>query len=68
MGSNPTLSAGHLTQVRFRVPTGGITGSNPTLSADYKIPPRKRKLHLLPDLIVLVVNLSKLSGPRAKWE
>ena len=37
-------------------------GSNPTLSAGYKIPPRQRKLHLLPDLIVLVVGLSKCKG------
>ena len=37
-------------------------GSNPTLSAGYKIPPRQRKLHLLPDLIILVVRLSKCKG------
>jgi hypothetical protein len=34
-------------------------GSNPTLSAGYKIPPRQLRLHLLPDLIILVVGLSK---------
>ena len=37
-------------------------GSNPTLSAGYKIPPRQLRLHLLPDLIVLVVGLSKCNG------
>ena len=37
-------------------------GSNPTLSAGYKIPPRQLRLHLLPDLIVLVVGLSKCKG------
>jgi hypothetical protein len=36
------------------VPT---VGSNPTLSAGYKTP-RQRKLHLLPDLIILVVGQS----------
>jgi hypothetical protein len=40
------------------VPT---VGSNPTLSAGYKTP-RQRKLHLLPDLIILVVGLSKCKG------
>ncbi len=34
-------------------------GSNPTLSAGYKIPRGSFRLHLLPDLIVLVVRLSK---------
>jgi len=38
----------------------------PTLSAGYKIPPRQRKLHLLPDLIVLVVGLSKCKGSAAE--
>ena len=37
-------------------------GSNPTLSAGYKIPPRQLRLHLLPDLIILVVGLSKCKG------
>jgi hypothetical protein len=37
-------------------------GSNPTLSAGYKIPPRQLRLHLLPDLIILVVQLSKCKG------
>jgi hypothetical protein len=37
-------------------------GSNPTLSAGYKIPPRQLRLHLLPDLIILVVELSKCKG------
>jgi hypothetical protein len=41
------------------VPT---VGSNPTLSAGYKIPPRQLRLHLLPDLIILVVQLSKCKG------
>ena len=34
----------------------------PTLSAGYKIPPLQHKVQLLPDLIVLVVNLSKCKG------
>jgi hypothetical protein len=34
----------------------------PTLSAGYKIPPRQLRLHLLPDLIDLVVGLSKCKG------
>ena len=33
-----------------------------TLSAGYKIPPRQHKLHLLPDLIILVVGLSRCKG------
>ena len=37
-------------------------GRGPTLSAGYKIPPRQHRLHLLPDLIVLVVGLSKCKG------
>jgi hypothetical protein len=36
---------------------GGIT-----LSAGYKIPPRRLRLHLSPDLIILVVELSKYKG------
>ena len=41
-------------------------GSNPTLSAAYKIPPRQRMLHLLQDLIILVVGLSRCKGSVAE--
>jgi hypothetical protein len=37
-------------------------GSNPTLSAGYKIPHWQLRLHLLPDLIILVVEMSMYKG------
>jgi len=42
-------------------------GREPTLSAGYKFPPGQRKLHLLPDLIILVEGLSKCKGC-CSWE
>jgi hypothetical protein len=45
--------------VKFSPPT---VEWEPTLSAGYKIPPMQLRLHLLPDLIILVVGLSRCKG------
>jgi hypothetical protein len=45
-----------------RIDKGLHRGFESPLSAGYKIPPRQRKLHLLPDLIILVVGLSRCKG------
>jgi hypothetical protein len=52
----------HLRKNRLFVKFFSTVEWGPTLSAGYKIPPRQRKLHLLPDLIHSVVGLSKCKG------